>query len=215
MSTQATAKMISIEGIEGVGKSTNMDYVEKLLRQNKLNVIRTREPGGTKIGEAIRQILLSEHDEPLLPITEVLLLYAGRYQHIEHVIKPALTQNQWVLCDRFFDASVAYQGAGRQIGVDKVKALNAWVIDDFKPNYTIILDAPVEVAIERLQQRGKLDRIEQEQTSFFERIRSAYLKMAEKEPERFWVVDAQGDLASVHKQIDYIITEIVQAKAPA
>lgn len=215
MSKQATAKMISIEGIEGVGKSTNMDYVEKLLEQNKLDVIRTREPGGTKIGEAIRQILLSEHDEPLLPITEVLLLYAGRYQHIEHVIKPALAQNQWVLCDRFFDASVAYQGAGRQIGVDKVKALNAWVIDDFKPNYTIILDAPVEVALKRLQQRGKLDRIEQEQTSFFERVRAAYLKMAEKEPKRFWVVDAQGDLASVHTQIDYIITEIVQTKMPA
>lgn len=203
--------MISLEGIEGVGKTTNMDFLESLLVRRKVNLVRTREPGGTVTSEAIRQILLRKDEENLLPLTEVLLLYAGRHQHVEHVIRPALKNNQWVLCDRFFDSTIAYQGGGREISVDKILELNEWVLGDFKPDYTIILDAPVSVALARIQKRKELDRIEEEKVDFFERVRAQYLALAEKEPKRFWVVDASGDLDSVQKQLEYIVGEIMHA----
>tara|TARA_R110002110_G_scaffold404606_1_gene623183 strand:- start:226028 stop:226681 length:654 start_codon:yes stop_codon:yes gene_type:complete len=209
LSKAPAAKMISLEGIEGVGKTTNMDFLEKLLRQKKIDLVRTREPGGTVISEAIRQILLRKDDEALLPLTEVLLLYAGRHQHVQHVIQPALEANKWVLCDRFFDATIAYQGGGREISVEKILELNKWVLGNFKPNDTIILDAPVPVALERIQKRKELDRIEEEKVDFFERVRAQYLALAEREPKRFWVVDASGDLESVQKQLEYIVGEIV------
>lgn len=203
---------ISLEGIEGVGKSTNMDYLASQLTDFGISFVRTREPGGTKIAEAIRQILLhsKEQEEVLLPKTEILLLYAGRYQHISHVIKPALANQQWVLCDRFFDATVAYQGGGRQQSLDEIYQLNHWVLGDFKPNYTIILDAPVEIALSRIQNRNSLDRFEKENVAFFTRIRNQYLALAEKESKRFWVADASGDLPSVQKQLDYILGQIMQ-----
>lgn len=209
MSKTKEAKFISLEGIEGVGKSTNMDYIADRLTQFKVSFVRTREPGGTKIAEDIRQILLNTHDEVLLPKTEALLLYAGRHQHVEHVIKPALANQKWVLSDRFFDATLAYQGGGREQSVAKILELNHWVLEDFKPDYTIILDAPVDIALARIQQRKNLDRIEKEDEAFFNRIRNQYLALAEKDPKRFWVVDASGDLTSVQKQLDYILDEIM------
>jgi len=207
--------MISLEGIEGVGKTTNMDFLENLFIKHKVDLVRTREPGGTVTSEAIRQILLRKDEEALLPLTEVLLLYAGRYQHVEHVIRPALKKNQWVLCDRFFDSTIAYQGGGREISAEKILELNQWVLGDFKPNYTIILDAPVSIALNRIQKRKELDRIEEEKVEFFERVRAQYLALAEKEPNRFWVVDASGDLESVQKQLEYIVGEIMQTTEPA
>lgn len=210
MSKAKTAKFISLEGIEGVGKSTNMDYLASLLTQYKQNFIRTREPGGTQIAEAIRHILLHTKDEVLLPKTELLLLYAGRYQHVSHVIKPALARNEWVLCDRFLDATLAYQGGGRQQPLDSILQLNNWVLGDFKPDYTIILDAPVEVALSRIQRRKNLDRFEKEDISFFTRIRNQYLALAEREPDRFRIVDASQNLRSVHEQLERIMSEIMQ-----
>lgn len=211
MSKLEKAKFISLEGIEGVGKSTNMNYLaEKLTNLNK-PFIQTREPGGTQVAETIRQILLQTENEVLLPKTELLLLYAGRYQHVQHVIKPALENQQWVLCDRFFDATLAYQGGGREQSIQDIWELNQWVLGDFKPDYTIILDAPVEVALTRIKTRNSLDRFEKEDVAFFTRIRNQYLALAEQDPKRFWVVDAEQDLPSVHKQLDYIMQKIMEA----
>lgn len=212
MSKAQAAKFISLEGIEGVGKSTNMDYLASLLTKYKKDFIRTREPGGTHIAEAIRHILLHEKDEILFPKTEILLLYAGRYQHVNHVIKPALENNQWVLCDRFLDATLAYQGGGRQQPLESILQLNDWVLGNFKPNYTIILDAPVEVALKRIQRRKNLDRFEKEEVSFFSRIRNQYLALAEREPGRFRIVDASQNLHAVHEQLAFIMREIMQTE---
>lgn len=211
MNNNTSGKFISLEGIEGVGKSTNMDYLANKLAGEKIEYVRTREPGGTEVAEDIRQILLKSYSEPVLAKTEALLLYAGRYQHVEHVIKPALNEGKWVLSDRFYDATLAYQGGGREQPLESIFELNKWVLGDFKPDYTIVFDAPVEIALERIQKRRHLDRIEQEDQQFFNRIRNLYLFLAEREPERFWVVDASQSIESVQKQIDYIVAEIQQA----
>lgn len=207
-----SGKLITLEGIEGVGKSTQMNFLAQMLKESHIDFIRTREPGGTKMAEKIRHILLeTTEDETLFPKTEALLLYAGRCQHVGHVIQPALLQGKWVLCDRFFDATLAYQGGGREMPLDEIDQLNQWVLGSFKPNYTIILDAPVKLAMSRLQGRQALDRFEQETFAFFERIRTAYLTLAKREPKRFFVVDASGSIAEVQAQLRTLIQKIMAA----
>lgn len=194
-------KFITVEGIEGVGKSTNMDYLASLIEKRGFTVLRSREPGGTPIAERIRQILLEHGDEPLPGIAELLLFFAARSLHIENCIRPALEEGTWVLCDRFTDASRAYQGIGRGLGIDRVNRLAEWVQDGLEPDLTVLLDAPARVGLKRAGERGAADRMESEQESFYTRVREAYLQLARENPQRFRVIDADRPLRDVQSAI--------------
>ena len=195
------AKFISIEGIEGTGKSTAVKRICAWLEKNNIEYVLTREPGGTPVAEEIRQVLLANREETMCADTEVLLMFAGRAQNIEEVIKPALAAGKWVVSDRFVDASFAYQGGGRNIDVDHIQALSEWVLGDLKPDLTILLDAPVDVGLSRMSSRGAKDRIEQEGKAFFERARQAYLNCAKRDPDRFHLVDATKEIMEVGSEI--------------
>ncbi len=199
-----SGKFISIEGIEGVGKSTNIEHLTRTLEARGLKVLTTREPGGTPMAERIRELLIEHGDEPMPEIAELLLMFASRALHVSNVIQPALAAGTWVVCDRFTDASRAYQGGGRGIPLDDINQLARWVMGDLKPDLTILLDAPVEVGMSRAGQRGNPDRFEVERSEFFGRVREAYLQLAEAEPERFAIVDATQDLESVKQDISQI-----------
>jgi dTMP kinase len=203
-------KFITIEGIEGVGKSSNIKFIANMLQSAGKSVVLTREPGGTPIAEAIRQVLLHEYVESTLPQTELLLLYAGRLQHVEHVIKPALAQGKWVVSDRFVDATYAYQGAGRGVPIEKIDTLNSWVLGEFVPDCTIVLDATVEVAFSRISSERTLDRFEKEQKTFFEKIRAQYLSMAKKNPHRYHVIDASKPLEAVQQALQEVMSRFLQ-----
>lgn len=194
-------KFITIEGIEGVGKSTASEFIRAQLTAANIDFIHTREPGGTVMAEEIRRVLLSHYEESVSPLTELLLMNAGRVQNIEQVIKPALAAGKWVLSDRFADASIAYQGAGRQNPEDVVASLAQFVCGDLKPDLTLLLDAPVDIALGRMMARGERDRIELEGVEFFKRIRQSYLQIAANEPERVVVIDASCDLLSVQQAL--------------
>ena len=197
-------KFISIEGIEGVGKSTNVAHLTGILEERGHKVLTTREPGGTPMAERIRELLIEHGDEPMPEIAELLLMFASRALHVSNVIQPALAAGTWVVCDRFTDASRAYQGGGRGIPLDDINQLARWVMGDLKPDLTILLDAPVETGMSRAGQRGDPDRFEVERSEFFGRVRDAYLQLAEAEPERFVIVDATQALESVQNDIAQI-----------
>jgi dTMP kinase len=207
MSAKINNAFISVEGNEGVGKSTVMSYLKRLLEKNKCQFVATREPGGTEIAERIRSLLLEHHEEKMADDTELLLLFAGRAQHIEKVIRPALANNEWVISDRFTDASFAYQGGARGIELSRIEALANWVQGDLWPSLTLLLDAPVDVAMARVSKRGKKDRIEQEKIEFFEKVRQSYLDLAKKHPERFVLVDASQDQEKVCYDIGQIMNQ--------
>jgi len=178
---------LTFEGVDGAGKSTHVDWAVEQLRARGLTVISTREPGGTVIGEKLRDLLLHT---PMDLECETLLMFAARAQHIKEVITPALDEGSWVVCDRFTDATFAYQGGGRELGVERIAALEQWVHPDLQPDCTWLFDVPLEVARERLDRTREKDRFEQEASSFFLRTREVYLARAAKEPERFTVIDA-------------------------
>lgn len=201
---------ISIEGIEGVGKTTIVECIRNRLDDAGISYIVTREPGGTPIAEAIRQVLLNHYTEMMCPDTELLLMFAGRAQNIAQVILPALQRGQWVLSDRFTDASYAYQGGGRGVDVKHILELAKWVQGDLQPNLTILLDAPVEVGLSRVQSRGAKDRIETEGIEFFERVRQAYLILAEKEPNRFKIVNSNQHLENVKKEVLSLVDPLLK-----
>lgn len=207
MITKRNNAFISIEGNEGVGKTTVMNYLKNLLEKNKCPFVATREPGGTEIAERIRQLILEHHEEKMIADTEILLFFAGRAQHINQVILPALKNGEWVLTDRFTDASFAYQGAARGISYDRVKMLADWVQGDLWPDLTLLLDAPVEITMQRVAQRGEKDRIEQEKFDFFERVRQSYLELAKKEPKRFVLIDASQNQEKVCYDIGQIMNQ--------
>lgn len=192
---------ITLEGGEGVGKSTALSFIKNYLSQKNRECVMTREPGGTKIGDAIRDILLHHKEEAVLPETELLLLFAGRAQHIAHIIKPALNAGKTVISDRFTDASFAYQCGGRQVPVHYFEMLEKWIQGDLYPDLTLLLDAPVSVGMARIESRGDKDRIEQEKTEFFQRVREAYLARAKQFPNRFVIIRANESLESVQVQI--------------
>ncbi|MDD2760172.1 MAG: dTMP kinase [Methylomonas sp.] len=196
-----SGRFITLEGGDGVGKSTNLQFIETLLHEKQIEVIVTREPGGTELAESIRQLLLTKHRETITPEAELLLMFAARSQHIAHVILPALRQGQWVLCDRFTDATYAYQGGGRNMDIRLINWLEQTVQGDLRPDLTLLLDAPVETGMSRAQHRRELDRFESEQLSFFERVRLTYLQRAEQEPERYVIVDASLPLPEVQIRI--------------
>lgn len=200
---------ITIEGSEGAGKSTLAQFLKEYLHEKGIDVVLTREPGGTEIAEEIRKILLQHNTEILLPKTEALLMFASRVQHLENKILPALNAGQWVISDRFFDASYAYQGVGRKLGFDQIHQLKQWCIGDFEPILTFLLDIPLELSSQRLKNRSHLDRIEVEEKSFFENIRAAYLQLAEKFKERYYLIDSSKTKNEVQflarKKIDDLI----------
>ena len=201
----ARGMFITVEGVEGVGKSTNIDFIAERITAAGFEVLRSREPGGTPMAERIRGMLLEHGDEPLPDLAELLLFFASRTLNIENVIRPAIDAGTWVLCDRFTDASRAYQGAGRGQGIDRVNTLAEWVHGDLNPDLTILLDAPAEVGMRRAKNRGATDRLESEQMSFYTRVREQYLALAKGEPERFAVIDASQSLADVQEQIGAVI----------
>ena len=194
-------RFITLEGCEGVGKSTNLQFIKGLLLERQIDVIVTREPGGTELAEQIRHLLLAKHHENITPEAELLLMFAARSQHIHHVILPALRQGQWVLCDRFTDATFAYQGGGREMDNNTIAWLEQTVQGDLRPDLTLLLDASVETGMQRAQNRGLLDRFESERLEFFQRVRQAYLRRAKQNPDRYTIIDASLPLPEVQAQI--------------
>lgn len=196
-----SARFITIEGGEGSGKSTNIALIADFLRASGIPHLTTREPGGTQLGERIRELLLAVTDEPVLPLAELLLMFAARAQHLAQVVTPALETGTWVICDRFTDASYAYQGAGRMLGEAPVATLERLVQGELRPDLTLILDLDPEHGLERARRRGPLDRFEREQRTFFERVRAAYRGRALADPGRCHLIDAGGNLTEVSEAV--------------
>ncbi|MEA1081636.1 dTMP kinase [Marinobacter qingdaonensis] len=198
-------QFITFEGTEGVGKSTQLANAAATLEDLGVDVVVTREPGGTPMAEAIRDLLLAPRDEPVNDLTELLLMFAARAQHLHTHILPALERGQWVLCDRFTDATFAYQGGGRGVPSERIALLETLVQGEVRPDHIILLDAPVETGMKRARQRGELDRFEQEAISFFQRIRNTYLARAKAAPSRYSVVDAARPLDQVSASVKALV----------
>ncbi len=198
-------RFITFEGGEGAGKSTQIEKLAARLRDRGIAVVVTREPGGTAVAEAIRTVLLDKSLPAMRPDTELMLMFAARIEHVERRIKPALAAGEWVLSDRFADASHVYQGAGRGLDPARIEALQRWSLGDFEPDLTLLLDVPVKVGMARVGRRGDKDRFEEEAQVFFERVRAAYLARAERYPSRFRVIDANADVDTVSRRIDRAI----------
>jgi dTMP kinase len=196
----SAGRFITLEGVDGAGKSTHLDFVARRLRDSGHEVIVTREPGGTELAERLRELILRQ---PMSPVAETLLLFAARADHVERVIRPRLKAGCWIVCDRFTDASAAYQGAGKGVSVELMRGLADAVHPDVHPDRTLVFDCAYEVARERLAASGRqLDRFEREDRAFFERVRSAYLKLGEAEPERVKIIDAGMDLESIRRAVE-------------
>jgi dTMP kinase len=206
-----TGLFITLEGPEGAGKSTNREYLAERLREQGVDVLLTREPGGTPLAERIRELLLDPSDEPMAADTELLLVFAARAQHLQQVIRPALAKGSVVLCDRFTDATYAYQGGGRGLSVERIAQLEHFVQGELRPDLTLIFDLPVEIGLARAAARGRLDRFEQEGRGFFEAVRQAYLQRAAQAPQRYRVLDAGQSLAQVQADIDALLPSLLEA----
>lgn len=200
---------ITVEGGEGVGKTTNIALLAKAFQAAGIATRLTREPGGTPLAEDIRRLLLSPRDERMAENTELLLMFAARAQHIARVIEPALRSGDCVICDRFTDATFAYQGGGRQVEAQKIAALENWVQGTLRPDVTILLDAPVDIGMARASARGELDRFEQEKIAFFERVRRCYLDRAAAEPQRFVVINAARALDAVQRDVAAVAERLI------
>ncbi|WP_407296349.1 dTMP kinase [Stutzerimonas zhaodongensis] len=205
-----TGVFITLEGPEGAGKSTNREYLAQRLRDHGLDVVLTREPGGTPLAEHIRELLLAPADEPMSSDTELLLVFAARAQHLAQVIRPALGRGAVVLCDRFTDATYAYQGGGRGLSTERIEQLESFVQGEMRPDLTLIFDLPVEVGLSRAAARGRLDRFEQEGLGFFQAVRTAYLDRARQDPQRYRVVDAAQALTAVQRELDGLLPELLE-----
>ncbi len=200
--TMKPGKFISLEGVDGAGKSTHLDYLAEKIRARGVELVVTREPGGTALGEKLRALLLND---PMHPDTELMLMYAARAEHVAALIKPALARGAWVLSDRFADASFAYQCGGRGIDAARLQALEDWTLAGFKPDLTLLFDVPPEVAESRRSQARAADRFEQEQAAFFTRVREAYLQRARAEAGRIRVVDARHSIGAIRAELDRIL----------
>ncbi|MGB0865021.1 MAG: dTMP kinase [Granulosicoccaceae bacterium] len=203
---------ITLEGLEGTGKTTNLGFITERLQQAGIEPLVTREPGGTPLGEALRDIILNRHDVQIDAMAELLMIFAARAQHLEQVIKPALARGQWVLSDRFTEASYAYQGAGRELGVEAVAVLERLVQRELQPDLTLLLDIDPELGLRRASATGAPDRIEQAGLSFFQRVRAGYLARAEQHRSRFCVVDASQPLPQVQVELGRALAMLLQAK---
>lgn len=201
----SAAKFITFEGVDGAGKSTHLEWFANALRQRGIDLLVTREPGGTPLGERLREILLNQ---PMHAETEALLMFAARREHVEQVIRPSLQNGTWVISDRFSDASFAYQGGGRGVPLAKLEQLEQWVHADLQPELTLLFDIPIEVARQRLSNNLSLDRFEQERGEFFEQVRQAYLARVARTPERFAVIRAERTISEVHQELAKIIATL-------
>lgn len=204
---------ITLEGPEGAGKTTNREYLAEHLRRAGLDVVLTREPGGTPLAERIRELLLAPSDEAMDADTELLLVFAARAQHIAEVIRPALARGAVVLCDRFTDATYAYQGGGRGLSQARIAALEAFVQGELRPDLTLVFDLPVEIGLARATARGRLDRFEQEGRAFFDAVRNTYLQRAAAEPARYRLVDAAQSLEQVQRSLDALLPQVLEMSA--
>lgn len=207
---QSSGKFITVEGIEGVGKTTQLECICAHLHRRRISYIRTREPGGTPLGEAIRELLLSHSWSSMHVDTELLLMFAARAEHLHSVIRPALREGKWIVCDRFTDATYAYQGGGRSVSEDRIGELEDWVQGGLRPDLTVLLDAEANVGLSRARNRSAADRFEQETRMFFERVRKGYLKRAVQQPNRFRVVDASCTREEVNVAIIAVVDEFIR-----
>lgn len=205
-----TGLFITLEGPEGAGKSTNREYLAERLRERGIEVQLTREPGGTPLAERIRELLLDPSDEKMAVDTELLLVFAARAQHIAEVIRPALERGAVVLCDRFTDATYAYQGGGRGLPVERIAQLERFVQGGLRPDLTLVFDLPVEIGLSRAAARGRLDRFEREGRTFFEAVRNTYLDRARAEPARYHVLDAAQTLVEVQRDLDSLLPTLLE-----
>lgn len=205
-------KFITVEGTEGVGKTTNIEFIKQWLHDNNIEFVATREPGGTPLAEQLRQLLLQPRDEAVDQTAELLMVFAARAQHLNQLILPALQQGKWVLCDRFTDATYAYQGGGRQMDRAMIANLENLVQSSLRPDAVVLLDIPVEQGLERARDRGELDRFEQEDIAFFERVRSAYLERARAYPH-YHIVDASLPLEGVQQQLLNVLQQLWETMA--
>jgi len=201
-------KFITIDGVEGAGKSTQIDLICSYLHRKGIEVVRTREPGGTEVGEKIRSVLLDVENQEMHSDTELLLMFSSRNELIQNKIIPALNDGYWVVSDRFTDASFAYQGGGRMLNLDRIAELEDWVLGDFKPDLTLLLDVSVEVGMARIEARAAKDRIELEEREFFERVRSVFISRSEAFPERIKLLDASGAVDDIHSKIRALIDSL-------
>lgn len=200
---------ITVEGIEGVGKSTQTKFIADYLRKKNIIVCQTREPGGTEIAEKIRAILLSHHEEKMAFDTELLLMFAARAQHIALMIKPSLDKHEWVVCDRFTDASFAYQGYGREVDWTRIELLEKFTQGNLQPDLTILLDMDVDIALSRAKARSHPDRFESEHHDFFKRVRQGYLERAKLYPNRFKIINADQSIEKIQQQISTILDTLL------
>lgn len=205
-------KFISIEGIEGAGKSTQLAFIENYLKQQGITVVVTREPGGTALGEQVRELLLSPRKEGMAADTELLLMFAARAEHLEQVIKPAIQRGDWVISDRFVDATFAYQGGGRGISTQRIKQISDWTLRDLQTDVTFLFDLPVELGQQRvISRKGDIDRFEQEKADFFQKIRDCYLQRSQQEPNRIRVIDASKSINEIEIQLSTILDKMISA----
>ena len=204
---------LTFEGIEGAGKSSNLEHAKAIIEASGESVTVSREPGGTEVGEKIREVLLDPNLPAMHSDTELLLMFASRAEHYQNKILPALNAGDWVLCDRFTDASFAYQGGGRNIDINRISTLESWALGDFRADKTFLFDLPVSVGLSRAKARSAADRIEQEESDFFERIRSSYLMRANEEPNRFSVINASQTMEGVRHQVEQAVKKLIQKHA--
>ncbi len=203
------ALFITVEGIEGAGKSSNIAYLQELLEKRGYDLLMTREPGGTELGEQLRELLLGHKHDGMSYKTELLMMFAARAEHLHAKILPALAEGKTVICDRFTDATYAYQGGGRLIDMESIRVLENFVQEDVRPDLTLLLDVPVETGMARANQRSAPDRFEKERHEFFERVRNAYLEIAQYNKQRVKVIDASKPLEQVQRQLSEVMTDIL------
>ena len=204
------SKFISIEGIEGAGKSTQLAFIQRYLADNGKQLTVTREPGGTELGEQIRSLLLTPTETGMAVDTELLLMFSARAEHVSQIIQPALNRGEWVLSDRFTDATFAYQGGGRGIDQQRITELAQWTLNGLKPDLTLLFDLPVELGQQRVLSRNQgIDRFEQEKVDFFQKVRNCYLERAQQEPERIKVIDASQSIADIELQLTSILQPLL------
>ena len=202
-----SGRFVTVDGGEGAGKSTQMESIREYLERRGYRVVMTREPGGTSLGEEIRALLLGHREWGMTLAAETLLMFAARAEHLERVIRPALATGCWVLCDRFTDATYAYQGGGRGLPLERIAVLEDWVQGELRPDLTLLLDVPVATGLMRAGRRSVADRFEREDVDFFERVRAIYLERAAREPDRYRVVDASQSIKAVRAEVETMLAE--------
>jgi dTMP kinase len=202
-----SGRFVTVDGGEGAGKTTQMGFMREYLERRGCRVVVTREPGGTSLGEEIRGLLLGHRDGGMTLAAETLLMFAARAEHLERVIRPALAAGYWVLCDRFTDATYAYQGGGRGLPLERIAVLEEWVQGTLRPDLTLLLDLPVATGLARAGKRGMADRFEREDVDFFEWVRAMYLERAAHEPDRYRVVDASQSIKAVRAEVETMLAE--------